>query len=414
MFFAAIPLSQSVAADAKIYASTCGANESRDGQCVRNLYRSLEDKRGLTEDQYLDIVKSCTEEGSWYEAKADGGECGNAAIYCIRNSINPEGQCDDKITSDLTADECNDGMGVRNPSTTGPCSGVRNSNEKILGQSEEALKEKARQTCKEADKDQSNDVALRDKCAQLVVDAANKCDNDMKIDKATTVDLNAYNKCMNDEMLKNTKDPDSCRERGGFFIDGACKTLDEARDTAVTQAECDKYNGALIEGTNPSTGHKTVECREKAGTCYDKAANKYTLPENYPDKKCPANTEEIKPPASASNPSSPGAGNNTDAEECGGARLVFFPADSIAGCDEEGTPAIGGILKFVMTILSVGVGIVAVGGVVYGSLLYAGARDDGGQTEQAMTIIRNVVIGVLLYIFMITILNWLVPGGVIG
>lgn len=418
MLFGVVVISQPVGAEAKVYAHQCAENAARDGQCVKNLHRQLEDKRGVTEEQYLDMVEACTEQDDgWFSAKADGGQCGNAVIYCIRNSISTAQCNEDKVTSDLAG--CNNGMGMKNPKNASSqnneaCQALLKSNEKVLGQAEETLKDKARDTCKEAQKDLLNEDAIKEKCAQLVVDAANKCDNDMNIDKATTVDLNAYNKCMNDEMLKNTKDPDSCKERGGFWLDGACKTLDQARETAVTQAECDKYNGALIEGINPSTGHKTVECRDKAGTCYDKAANKYTLPENYPDKKCPANTEEIKPPTSSSNPSSPGAGNNTDAEECGGARLVFFPADSIAGCDEEGTPAIGGVLKFVMTILSVGVGIVAVGGVVYGSLLYAGARDNGGQTEQAMTIIRNVVIGVLLYIFMITILNWLVPGGVIG
>lgn len=416
--FATIVTSQPVAAEAKIYAHECAENAARDGQCVKNLHRRLEDKRGVTEEQYLTMVKSCTEQDDGiFSGKADGGQCGNAVIYCIRNSINPA-QCDDnKVTSDLAG--CNNGMGLRNPQNASnqnddACQALLKSNEKILGQAEETLEDKARKACKEADNNPLNEDALRDKCAQLVTDAANKCDSDMKIDKATTVDLNAYNKCMSDELIKNTKDPDDCKNRGGYWIDNACKTLEEARATADNQAECDQFNGALIEGTNPSTGQKTVECRDKTGTCYDKAANKYTLPTDYPDDKCPANTEEVKPPASASNPTNPGAANNTENEECGGARLVFFPGDSIDGCDEEGTPAIGGVLKFIMTILSVGVGIVAVGGIVYGALLYSSARDNGGQTEQAMTIIRNVVIGVLLYIFMITILNWLVPGGVIG
>lgn len=70
------------------------------------------------------------------------------------------------------------------------------------------------------------------------------------------------------------------------------------------------------------------------------------------------------------------------------------------------------MLKQIILIVSIGVGIVAVGGIVYGSLLYASARDNQAQTQKAITIISSVVIGLLLYVFMTAILNWLILGGV--
>jgi hypothetical protein len=67
-----------------------------------------------------------------------------------------------------------------------------------------------------------------------------------------------------------------------------------------------------------------------------------------------------------------------------------------------------GIIRF----LSAGVGIAVVGGIVYGGILYLTARDNSGQTQKAVTVIINAVIGLLLYIMMFAILNFLIPGGI--
>lgn len=116
--------------------------------------------------------------------------------------------------------------------------------------------------------------------------------------------------------------------------------------------------------------------------------------------------------------SQPGAANKNSTGKCSDNDKVrtAIITDKIAegACDGQGVSLIGNMLKYVLTILSIGVGVVAVGGIAYGALLYTSARDNSGQTQQAITIIRNVVIGLLLYVFMVAILNWLVPGGVIG
>lgn len=88
----------------------------------------------------------------------------------------------------------------------------------------------------------------------------------------------------------------------------------------------------------------------------------------------------------------------------------------IVGCNakKDGVESINALITIVLTVMTVIIGIVAVGGLAYAAILYASARDNQSQTGEAITIIRNIVIGLLLYGFTIAIINWLVPGGVIG
>jgi hypothetical protein len=95
--------------------------------------------------------------------------------------------------------------------------------------------------------------------------------------------------------------------------------------------------------------------------------------------------------------------------ECGGTKTQLISCDS-----EAGVGAIGELIRIAVTVMTVLIGIVATGGIAYAAILYAGARDNQSQVSEAMVIIRNIVIGLILYGFTIAIINWLVPGGVIG
>lgn len=57
------------------------------------------------------------------------------------------------------------------------------------------------------------------------------------------------------------------------------------------------------------------------------------------------------------------------------------------------------------------VGVAVVGGILYGGFLYTAARDNAGQTQKAITIIVDAIIGLILYAMLYTIINFLVPGG---
>lgn len=73
---------------------------------------------------------------------------------------------------------------------------------------------------------------------------------------------------------------------------------------------------------------------------------------------------------------------------------------------------IWGILMIAINILTAGVGILAVAGIVYGSILYASAGGSAEQIKKAMTVFTNVVIGIVAYAAMYAFLNFIIPGGI--
>lgn len=80
------------------------------------------------------------------------------------------------------------------------------------------------------------------------------------------------------------------------------------------------------------------------------------------------------------------------------------------GCSGSGNP-IFDYAKAFMAVLSVLVGVVVVGAIAVGGIGYASASNDAGQVKKSIEIIRNAIIGLLLFIGMAAILNALVPGG---
>lgn len=69
------------------------------------------------------------------------------------------------------------------------------------------------------------------------------------------------------------------------------------------------------------------------------------------------------------------------------------------------------LLVIAINILTAGIGVVAVGGLVYGSILYASAGGGPEQVKKAKTIITDIVIGLVAYAFMYAFLNFIIPGG---
>lgn len=88
---------------------------------------------------------------------------------------------------------------------------------------------------------------------------------------------------------------------------------------------------------------------------------------------------------------------------------------SICGAAKKGEVEQSGIwllLLFAISILTFGVGLVAVAMVAYAAFLYTTAQDNSNQTKQAIEMIRNVVIGIAAYALMWAFLQYLIPGGI--
>lgn len=95
---------------------------------------------------------------------------------------------------------------------------------------------------------------------------------------------------------------------------------------------------------------------------------------------------------------------------CGGVPTSVLECDKTGGGGIEET-GLWWLLILVINILSAGVGIAAVGGIVWGSILYTTSGGSIEQTRKSRTVIFNTIVGILLYFAMWAFLNFLIPGG---
>lgn len=72
------------------------------------------------------------------------------------------------------------------------------------------------------------------------------------------------------------------------------------------------------------------------------------------------------------------------------------------------------LLRGIVQFMVGGVGLVVVGGIIYGGFLYMTARGNSAQVTKAQETIRNAVIGLLMYIFAFAVLNFVIPGGILN
>ena len=96
---------------------------------------------------------------------------------------------------------------------------------------------------------------------------------------------------------------------------------------------------------------------------------------------------------------------------CAGVKTSYFscPTGSDSSVQDSN------FWKFLETSLNILlglVGILAVGGIVYGAIMYSSAQDNENQVGQAKGIIQGVVVGLVAFIAMYAFFQYLIPGGV--
>ena len=191
-------------------------------------------------------------------------------------------------------------------------------------------------------------------------------------------------KCVNGKKVTVTKDmrddktvldnKDSvyaCRKNGGY------KVVDETID-------CKDDTNQNVYKSAAGPKDKLTDADRKAA-CKDHGGIKV-------DTEDPESTDPI-------------AGN-----DCGGVETAIIKCSQNNSGDIENN-GVWGLLMLVLNILTAGVGIVAVGGIVYGAVLYTTAEDKADQVKKATDIITNVVIGLIAFALMWALLNFIVPGG---
>ncbi len=99
------------------------------------------------------------------------------------------------------------------------------------------------------------------------------------------------------------------------------------------------------------------------------------------------------------------------AATCGGVTTSIISCSEGGGTETEES-GLWGILIITINILTAGVGVLALAGIVYGSVLYTSAGGSPEQIKKARTIFTNVVVGLIAFAAMWGLLNFLIPGGV--
>lgn len=95
---------------------------------------------------------------------------------------------------------------------------------------------------------------------------------------------------------------------------------------------------------------------------------------------------------------------------CAGVNTAIINCTQKNGGDVKDS-GVWAILILAINIMTAGVGILAVGAIAYGAILYSTSEGSADQTKKAITIITNVVIGLLCFLLMSAFLNFLIPGG---
>ena len=75
---------------------------------------------------------------------------------------------------------------------------------------------------------------------------------------------------------------------------------------------------------------------------------------------------------------------------------------------------IWGILRLVLQILTMGVGVLAVLGFVIAAIIYTTAGGDENKVRLAKTMIFNIAIGLVMYVLLYALVNFILPGNVSG
>jgi len=98
------------------------------------------------------------------------------------------------------------------------------------------------------------------------------------------------------------------------------------------------------------------------------------------------------------------------AATCGGVETSIINCPEPGGTTPE-TSGLWGVLILAMNILTAGVGVAAIAGIVWGSVLYTTASGKPEQVKKANMVIANTVLGIVMYALMFSFLNFIIPGG---
>lgn len=101
------------------------------------------------------------------------------------------------------------------------------------------------------------------------------------------------------------------------------------------------------------------------------------------------------------------------------ARVYAGDAQQIEVCNTNRTSSdakcnsfINDYVNPIIKVLTAMVGVAAVISIIIAGIQYSASADDSGMVAKAKQRIFNVIIGLVAYVFLLALLNYLVPGGI--
>lgn len=408
------------------------------GGCLLSNYVRIPEEFRPTRDEFLNLAVDCKKNNSGRFTGIDGGACMNALRSCYELVLDKE-KCKDTSDGGLISrigNECGSVVGSGGDMKAGDdCNSMSEANTATLDDVEASYRNKLK-TCetKPLGKERNDcyDVFNRavGTCAARAGLGTKNGNSRDGFDGAPLLGLETndggynsmdltldqYDECLRTETLKKVTDPSICGDLGGIYIN---KNTKDPNGPNTLDKGC--YNQAS-DLTNPEAcalankefswvqtgGQNTPDKKDDAYGCEDmKAMNDACVDHdglNPATGKCNDGSVPQQPSPTTRDTS------YDPTKQCGKVQTILISCDK----NGEGLTTLGNVLKIAIQALSVLVGIAAVGGIAWASVLYAKAQDSESDVQQAKELIRNVVIGIILYAFMIAIIGWLVPGSVIS
>lgn len=202
-------------------------------------------------------------------------------------------------------------------------------------------------------------------------------------------------------------------------------------DSTSSNIQCSDGSSAVTSTTDKNAKTLTIKCKSGSNIKYPPASGFATTSLNIdcPNQdlttgslakgggsvtfSCPKKdnkTPVYNGSTEVNNDDSGTSSGNCDGD--GSTCQISDPADSSSPCTKSNCPLISKYINPLITLLTILVGLVAVGAIIFGGIQVATSAGDPQKASSGKDHIRNALIGIVAYVLLYGLLQWLVPGGV--
>lgn len=229
------------------------------------------------------------------------------------------------------------------------------------------------------------------------------------------------------------KECDKFKNKPSEYTDCLVKTIGRFQNKSTGQAGGTLSNDALqkaaVKNCNTGNDDQKSACRNgfRHGYRNDETLNEacinrsiYNDSEKEACKKGYAAGKDLRESGAGTEEEVPGFGKNvknTSTHKCGNNGDTQVTTKFNFGCLGDSYPGdslnpIEDVIYAIIRFLSAGVGIIVVLAIILAGIKYSSSEGNPEATQDAKNKIRSTLIGLLVYIFAFSLIQYLVPGGV--